>query len=195
MSKLQKTDVSVLSRIQLSARELSVPSSLAICGMLLALRVVLGYFANFTQVFILSVKIGFNFLPIAIAALLFGPVAACIVGGAGDMLSFFLNPQGGAYFPGWTISGIIAGFIYGLFLYKKRVHPVRIVLCLITTGIFVELLLGTVWLYLQYSFPFAETLLTRSLTLLIKTPVEIAVLILVFGAIKKIKPVAVHIQK
>ena len=39
-----------------------------------------------------------------------------VCGGLGDLIQFVIKPTG-AYFPGWTISAALAGFIYGLFFY------------------------------------------------------------------------------
>ena len=101
-----------------SAKELSSVFSLTAIGMLLALRIILGIFANSTMaLFGNMVKISLNFLPIAIAAAMFGPICAALIGGLGDVLSFFLNSAGGTYFPGFTLNGIITGLILGYFTY------------------------------------------------------------------------------
>lgn len=47
---------------------------------------------------------------------MFGPVMGFVCGGLGDLIQFVIKPTG-AYFPGWTISAALAGFIYGLFFY------------------------------------------------------------------------------
>ena len=74
-----------------SSKELTKLQSLTICAMMLALRVVLGYFSNITLAITPDIKIGFNFLPIAITGILCGPVPAMIVGGLGDLLSFLIE--------------------------------------------------------------------------------------------------------
>ena len=69
-----------------SSKELKDVRTLAVCAMMLALRIVLGIFSNFTLAIMPFVKIGFTFIPIVITAYLYGPVCAAIVGGAGDIL-------------------------------------------------------------------------------------------------------------
>ena len=105
-----------------SVKESSNVQSLVALAMLLAIRVIVGIFANSTMaLFGNMIKISVNFLPIAIAAALFGPVGAALVGGLGDILSFFINPaSGGAYFPGFTLNGILTGLILGIFFYKNN---------------------------------------------------------------------------
>ena len=77
---------------------------------------------------------------------MFGPIPAAIVGALGDILSFIIAPTG-AYFPGFTINGFITGFIYGMFLYKNNVTPLRVVLAWFTNMLCVETFLSAFWLY------------------------------------------------
>ena len=91
--------------------------ALAGIAMLLALRVVLGLFANATlAIFGGNVKITPSLFALTTAAAMFGPFPAALVGGLGDVLSFFLAPAGGAYFPGFTISGVLTGVIIAWFI-------------------------------------------------------------------------------
>ena len=85
--------MSILKKFAASSRELSKVKVLAVCAMMLALRVILGIFSNFTLAIVPFVKLGFSFIPIVIVAYLYGPVCAAIVSGAGDILSIVLaNP-------------------------------------------------------------------------------------------------------
>ncbi len=158
-----------------SSKELTKLQSLTVCAMMLSLRVVLGYFSNATLAITPDIKIGFNFLPIAITGILCGPVAAMIVGGLGDLLSFLIAPMG-FYFPGWTISGILVGLLYGLFLYKTKCSLVSIIICEVIIGVFVEIALGSLWLLIQYDKAFFIMAGVRGLKTLVATPVEIAVI-------------------
>lgn len=125
--------------------------SLAAIAMLLALRVVLGFFANGTLAFFgNSVKISGSFLPIAVTGVMFGPVPAAIVGAAGDIISFWINPAGGAFFPGFTINGFLTGIIYGLFFYKNKVVVPRTIIAWTVNMITVETFLSAYWLYILY---------------------------------------------
>lgn len=134
-----------------SAKELTNVYSLSALGMLLALRVILGIFANSTMaLFGNTVKISLNFLPIAVAAVMFGPVGAGIIGALGDVLSFFLNSAGASYFPGFTINGIITGMIFGIFLYKNNVKILNIIIAWLINAVLVEIAMSGYWLYFIY---------------------------------------------
>lgn len=160
-----------------SAHALKKPQTLAVCGMLLALRIVIGYFSNLTLAISPDIKIGFSFLPIAIAGILCGPVASAVIGALGDLLCFLLAPMG-AYFPGWTINGLLVGLLYGLFLYESKHFVPSLVICEIVSGLFVEIALGSLWLYIQYSKAFWITAGLRGMKTLIAIPIEIGLIIL-----------------
>lgn len=91
------------------------------------------------------VRIGFGFIPYILTAMLFGPVIGGIYGAVTDFIGAMLFPTG-AYFPGFTISGFLGAFIYGLFLYKKPKSLWRIALSVIIVTVFVNIGLNTFWL-------------------------------------------------
>ena len=51
--------------------------------------------------------------------MMFGPVPGLIMGGAADLLGFVIKPTG-PFFPGYTLDSMIAGFLYGMFFYKRE---------------------------------------------------------------------------
>ena len=135
-----------------STKELKSAYSLCALAMLLALRIIVGIFANSTMaLFGNMLKISINFLPIAIAAAMFGPIGAALIGDLGDILSFFINPSsGGAYFPGFTLNGILTGLILGIFLYKNNVTVKNVLISWTINAVLVEIFLSGYWLYFIY---------------------------------------------
>lgn len=178
------------AKFKSSAKELSKIQSVTICALMLAIRVVLGYFSNLTLGITPDIKIGFNFLPIAITAILCGPVGAMIVGGMGDLLSFLLAPMG-FYFPGWTVSGLLVGLLYGLFLYKSKHTLLSIIICEIAIGLFVEIALGSLWLYIQYEKAFFIMAGVRGIKTLVATPIEIAAIFFFSKVLRKVPKVKI----
>jgi ECF transporter S component (folate family) len=159
------------------------------CGMLLALKVVLGMFTlNVSPV----LKIGFSFLPVAAAGMLFGPLAGGMVGALGDIVSYFISPTG-PYFPGFTLNAFLAGFLYGLFLYKKNVTFVRTFCAKASVTVCVSFLLNPLWLSVLYSKAFFVILSARIVTNLILLPIDV---LLLFGLLKTMKREPLfHIRK
>ena len=156
-SKSKKTVVpnqklSLKEKLYNSFKELTNVYSLVALAMLLAIRIIVGIFANSTMaLFGNMLKISINFLPIAVAAAMFGPIGAALVGGLGDILSFFINPaSGGSYFPGFTLNGILTGLILGIFLYKNNISVKNVLISWSINAVLIEVLLSGYWLYFIY---------------------------------------------
>lgn len=184
--------MSISKKIFNSFTELKKVHSLSAIAMLLALRVVLGFFANGTLAFFgNTIKITGAFLPIAVTAAMFGPVPAALVGALGDIISFLLNPIGGAYFPGFTISGLLTGLIYGLFFYKNEITLPRTAIAWGVNTLLVETFLAAYWLYLLNSASGGNTydiyLVARFISQAIKCVPEILIILLCGKIISKIK--------
>ena len=140
----------------------------AVLGMLLAAQIVAG---RFISISLPIANIGFGFLPTAITGILFGPVWAALVAGAGDILVALMGPYG--YFPPMTLSALLTGVLYGLFLYRKKAGTARIALCVLTESILVSILLQTFWLTLLTGKAYVILLPARLIQNLITIPVSI----------------------
>ncbi|MGY3724159.1 folate family ECF transporter S component [Granulicatella balaenopterae] len=117
---------------------------LSISAMLTALAIV----AIFFKVPIApSIEVRFQALPIAVAGALFGPGIGASVAGVSDIVGVLIRPSG-PFFPGFTISAMLTGMVYGLFLYKKPKSISRILLCQLLISLVINLLLNTYWLSL-----------------------------------------------
>lgn len=139
--------MSTVKKLTGSLFELKNVYSLAAIAMLLALRVVLGLFANASlPIFGNTVKLSGAFLPIAVTGVMFGPIPAGLVGALGDVISFFLFPTAGGYFPGFTISGLLTGLIYGFAFYKNNISLPKTIIAWVTNTLLVETFLAAYWL-------------------------------------------------
>lgn len=118
-------------------------------AMLIAIEIVLNRFLSINT---LGLKIGFSFVPIVIAAVLFGPIKAGMIYGIADLLGAILFPIG-PYFPGFTISAVLMGMVYGIFLYKKeRIGFFRNILPpILINYLALGLLVNTLWVSILYS--------------------------------------------
>lgn len=159
---------SYLNSIRLSARNLGNITTVAVCGMLLALSIILGFF---TVPVSHLLKIGFSFLPIAAAGILFGPVTGGTVGALGDIVGYMIRPAG-AYFPGFTVSGFVSGFLYGLILYRKPVTLRRSVLAKAAVSGAVSFLLNPLWLSILYGKAFWAIFSVRVVGNLAEFPID-----------------------
>lgn len=111
-------------------------------GLLISMEIVL---TRFFSIQTPIVRIGFGFLPIVIASVMFGPVLGGITAAFSDILGMMLFPKG-TYFPGFTLSAFISGITYGILLYNKPKTMLRIIIAASIIMIFVDLGLNTYWL-------------------------------------------------
>ena len=118
------------------------PGHLVITGFMIALVVVLSKLVSINISFL---RIGFGFLPIAILAILYGPVWAAVGYAIADVIGGFLFPTG-PFFPGFTLSAFLTGLIFGLVLYKKEITLLRALAASALVALLVNLLLNTYWL-------------------------------------------------
>lgn len=122
--------------------------ALVTLALLVAMQVVL---EKLCAINTLTVKIGFGFVPVAVGAMLYGPVGGGVVGALGDIVGSLLFPTG-AYFPGFTVTAALIGVVWGLFLPQKHLgYPVRVVLPAVINNIVLGLGVNTLFIALLYT--------------------------------------------
>ncbi len=171
-------------KIKLSAKNLTTAKGLALAGMLLALYAALGIFKI---PFALDNRITLTFAASSAAGIVLGPVPAMLVGGLGDILGYLLNPGGGAYFWGFTISAALGGLIYGICLYKRSAkHCFRwIMLAVFLITLFVNIMLNTYWLSVMYKKAYQMFAPVRIIKNMAVYPVHVAVVFALFMTVDK----------
>ncbi len=157
---------------------------LVFTGFMIALSVVL---SKLVSINITYLRIGFGFLPIAVLAIMYGPYVAAIGNGIADILGAWLFPTG-AFFPGFTVSAVLTGLIFGWVLYKKEVTIARALIASALVCLIVNLLLNTYWLTFIIGKGFGVLLASRAVKEIVAIPV-MALLIVVIdrSVIKRIK--------
>ena len=119
---------------------------LTLLALFIALQVV---FANMVQIPFFSKQYHIGFLPIAVAGWHFGPVGAALVATIGDIIGANLFPTG-PYFPGFTLSNLLVGLIYGLCLHRKPINIYWVGLATFFTSC-IYLFVNSLWLSMLYS--------------------------------------------
>ncbi|MEG1875075.1 MAG: folate family ECF transporter S component, partial [Angelakisella sp.] len=114
-----------------SADELKNPRTLVVCAMLVALKLTLDAL-NIRITITPSLRITFGFIATAMGGMLFGPVPAMLMGGAGDLIGYFINSGGGPYFPGFTLTAVLAGLVWGYGFYGHKITFFR---AIVTKGV------------------------------------------------------------
>lgn len=175
-----------MSKIKDSFAPFKKTGNLAVIALLIAANVVL---SRFLSINVWNMKIGFTFLTVAFAAYFMGPVAAALVGGLGDLIGALLFPIG-PYFPGFTLTAVLTGICFGVFLYKKC-DIVRIIASVAINELIGSLIINSFWISVLYSSPFKALVVSRLVgQILPMLAVEIIVIELLFGksmAVEQIK--------
>lgn len=164
--------------------------SMVCTALLIALYIVLSQYLSIRVGSFL--KIGFAFFPAAVAARLFGPAGGIAVYALGDLLGGVLFPTGGAYYPGFTVTYVGMGLIYGIILYKKCNIVRAVIAAILNMGLF-SFLLNSFWLSRLYGSEYIGLLATRWPQSLGMAIVQIIILSLVLERL--CKPIEKQLNK
>lgn len=146
-------------------------------GLFLASTIVL---SRFLAINTPIVSISFSFLPIILSAMMIGTGYTVLISGLSDLIGALLFPFG-AYFPGYTLSSILAGLIYGLFLKKSKdlsykQFLFRLIVSCILVSLICNLCLNTLWIWITTKKAIVVFGTTRLIKEAILIPVRIFVM-------------------
>lgn len=174
----------MLKKIKTSAQNLTTTRGLVLTAMFIAMYAVLGIFKI---PFALQNRITLTFAATSAAGIVIGPIPAMVVGAIGDILGYFLNPGGGVYFFGFTVSAMLGGLIYGACLYKRTVERAIwwIILAVFLITCFVNIILNTYWLSVMYQKAYQFFALARIIKNFAVFPLHVIVIFAVFMMVEK----------
>lgn len=144
---------------------------LVMLGLLTAMQIVLSRFLSISA---WNIKIGFSFIPVVIAAVMYGPLRAGVVAALGDFVGAILFPVG-VFFPGFTVTAFVMAAVYGIFLYKKQ-NTKRIATAVCINQFGFSLFVNSFWISILYGVPYLTLLGTRIFQSLFLTTVQIVVI-------------------
>jgi ECF transporter S component (folate family) len=161
-------------------RDVRVMTSAALLS---AIAIILGFFKiPVTQV----IEIRFAMLPIAVSGCLFGPVVGGIVGMVADIGGYLVKPTG-PFFPGFTITSMVSGVIFGFMLYRQKPAPLRILMSQIVYTIICGVLLNSLWLSMLYGNGFIPVLTARFVKEIIMIPINTIMLVTIMEPVKRFR--------
>ena len=148
-----------------------------------AIAIVLGFFKiPLTQI----IEIRFMVLPVAAAGWLFGPVVGGLVGIVADVGGYLIKPTG-PFFPGFTITSMLSGVIFGCVLYRRRPTLLRIFTAQVIYTLVCGLLLTSIWLSMLYGNGFIPVLTARILKELVLIPVNTIMLAALMEPVRRFR--------
>ncbi|MBQ1547353.1 MAG: folate family ECF transporter S component [Lachnospiraceae bacterium] len=156
---------------------------LATLGVLLAVGVALKFVASIDIG--PYVRVGFAELPTLVTGAIYGPVIGAVFGAVLDIVRFFVTPQSGPFFPGFTISAALLGLVYGLFLYNKEITWGRVILAELVRKVVINIGLNSIWLKLLYDQAIIAMLPARALKNAIMLPIDVVISFFLLRGIKR----------
>ena len=155
---------------------------LVTAAILIALQIILSRFLSINA---WNLKIGFAFVAVFVAAYFYGPVFSTVVAVISDILGALLFPSG-AFFPGFTLTALLTGLLYGGLLYKKQ-NLFRIILTVLIDQLVLGFMLNTYWLSILYGSTFMAVAATRVFQCVIMIPVEVVTISLLMKKLPALK--------
>lgn len=126
-----------------------------------------------------NLHVFFNYAPKALCAMVCGPVAALGVGFVMDILSFLARPMG-AFFPGYTVTTMVAMLIYALGFFGKKLTIPRIAITKLAVNVICNIGLNSLWNSILMGKAFVVFLAGSATKNLLLWPIEVLVMVIVF---------------
>lgn len=156
---------------------------LILLGFIVAIKIVLSRFSVGTTI----VHVGLGFIGSVLLGYVFGPIWGAVGGCISDLVSSALFGNQGGFFLGFTLSAMVAPFIYGFFFYKKPVKIWRIILATLLVTVVVNIGMNTLWLHFLYGMEFSVALIQRLPKEVIAPWLEMMVIYFVLQALSRVK--------
>ena len=131
-----------------AAAELRNVRALTLAGLVCAAAIVL----ESMPIYLMgpTLKIYFSFLVVGLGCACYGPVVGMMAGGIIDTVGFLLAGYGEPYFPGYLLSAVLSGLIYGVMLYRREPTVLRLIVLRLLINYGSNVLLGSVWKAMLY---------------------------------------------
>ena len=116
---------------------------IALMGMLVALNVIMAELCKIViipNVLVLSL----GFMPLALSGMIFGVVPTVVVAVVADVIGALLFSSGSFYF-GYTLTAFTTGLLFGLFLHKKDLRVIHVVICQLLVSLLCYAFMNSLW--------------------------------------------------
>ena len=160
-----------------SASKLKDIHYIALMAAFIAMKIIVG---NIYIPVAQNLRIGINFVLVAVEASILGPAAGMVSAAVTDLLGFAIFPSG-PFFAGYTLTAVCGSLIYALLFYRRKITVLRITAAKVLNNYLVNVLMGSLWSAILYDKAFVVYAATSLIKNTILLPFEIALLVLVFN--------------
>ena len=163
-----------------AADELKNIRVLSFAGLVCAMAIVL----ESMPIYLLgqTLKIYFSFLVVGLGCACYGPVVGMLAGGIIDTVGFLLAGYGEPYFPGYLLTAVLSGLIYGVLLYRRPVSIPRLIVLRLLINFGNNVALGSVWKAMLYGKGYLYYFTTGLVKNAVLLPLEVFLMWMVLRA-------------
>ena len=129
-----------------------------------------------------TLKIYFSFLVVGLGCACYGPVVGMLAGGIIDTVGFLLAGYGEPYFPGYLLTAVLSGLIYGVLLYRRPVSIPRLIVLRLLINFGNNVALGSVWKAMLYGKGYLYYFTTGLVKNAVLLPLEVFLMWMVLRA-------------
>lgn len=90
-----------------------------------------------------NLGIGLAYIFLAIIGLIYGPIVSLIIGVLSDILGYFITPQQGVFYLGYTIQACLASVTYAFCFYKTKLSFSKVLLSRLIVNLLLNVALGS----------------------------------------------------
>lgn len=179
----EKFSALTLNYWKLAAENIKDIKMLAIAAVFIAMRIAVKFLV--IPIGGESLKFSFDCYVNSVGSLIYGPVVGLLVGAVSDTLGFLIRPSGAYFFP-YIFVEMSSSFIFGIFLWKRKISAPRVLLSKFTVNLVCNIILTSAIMKLQ-KFMIGESYnlinLVRIVKNLVTFPVEAMLITILIGAL------------
>ena len=166
-----------------SVRHLSL-SRLVTLSLLIALTLVIGRFSVGTNL----LKVSFTFVGMTLIGYFYGPFWTGLAGFILDLLGIMMSSSG-VFYPGFTLSAIVAGIIYGGLLDARYapIHWWRLLTVSMLISLGINGIVTTLWLTQLSNLSFWSLFMMRLPKEILTVPVMFIVMKVILDVVQRLK--------
>ena len=82
----------------------------------------------------------------SLGSAIYGPVVGLVVGAISDILGLIITGQMGEYFPPFTLVEMSSSFIFGLFFWRRKIKPVRVLAAKFSVNLICNIFMTSVFM-------------------------------------------------
>lgn len=129
-----------------------------------------------------TLKIYFSFLAVSLGCMCYGPLVGIMAGAVIDSVGFLISSFGEPYFPGYLVTAILSGLIYGVMFYRRKPTLARIIVTRLIINYGSNVLLGSVWKAMLYGKGYLYYATSGLVKNTIMLPIEVFLMWVVLNA-------------